>query len=158
MLSFADCLSNLSYFLGNPSSPSGLCDFQAILQQFGSTYSYCWVVAISHHLYRMFLPDPDAPKTYLDLTEDERTVVDERTFRDYNFVIFGYTAFMTVVPFFGDTYGDSGAWCWIDNSDAGKAWRFLAFYVPVWCALIWMAWMYWEIYDKKLRDKIEGLD
>jgi hypothetical protein len=42
-----------------------------------------------------------------------------------------YTGLMTILPFIGDTYGDSGAWCWIDNSDTGKVWRFMAFYVPV---------------------------
>lgn len=91
------------------------------------------------------------PEEVVDLDAEERQEYDERSFRNYNFVIFSYTAVMTCIPFIGDTYGDAGAWCWIDNSTTGKVWRFLAFYIPVWFALITMSWMYYTVYAQKLR-------
>ena len=36
MLSMADVMNNISFFIGNPKSPSGLCTFQAIAQQVGN--------------------------------------------------------------------------------------------------------------------------
>merc|ERR1712166_631793 len=80
-----------------------------------------------------------------DDAEERHRMAEYITFRNYCFIIFGYTSVMTILPFIGDTYGDSGAWCWINNSDAGKVWRFLAFYVPVWLVMVAIGYMYYFI-------------
>ena len=36
---------------------------------------------------------------------------------------------IALIPLIGDHYGDSGGWCWIDNSDTGHALRYITFYV-----------------------------
>jgi len=148
MLSAADIINSVSFFFGNPSrgDTTGLCTFQGILQQFGGTFSYSWIVAIAVTLYRtVFAPDD----TFDDEDEEEQveTVSDKKTadnkkFMYYCIGITAYSVFMTILPFFGGTYGDAGAWCWIDNSTTGKVWRFMAFYVPVWIAMIVIGYCY----------------
>jgi len=160
MLSVADVINSFSFLIGNADDPSGACTFQGIVQQFGGTWSYCWIVAISFTLYRtMCFPDSDDDclNENGEIDEAKQAAKERITFRNYNLILFGYTAVMTVLPFFGDTYGDSGAWCWIDNSDTGKVWRFLSFYVPVWIAMVAMGYMYYCIVAK-IRPHLEGAD
>merc|ERR1712216_898231 len=71
MLSVADLINSFSFFLQSPKDPSGTCTFQSILQQFGGTYSYCWVVAIAFTIYRMMVePESQDPDQAADDEEE----------------------------------------------------------------------------------------
>jgi len=64
---------------------------------------------------------------------------------------------MTLLPFAGDTYGDAGAWCWIDNSKTGKIWRFMAFYTWIWVAMILLVYFYYKIISA-IKMRTHGAD
>eukprot|EP00658_Telonema_sp_P-2_P005067 TRINITY_DN118_c0_g1_i19.p1 TRINITY_DN118_c0_g1~~TRINITY_DN118_c0_g1_i19.p1 ORF type:complete len:226 (-),score=41.06 TRINITY_DN118_c0_g1_i19:364-1041(-) len=54
--------------------------------------------------------------------------------------------FWTCIPFAdGNHYGESGAWCWIDDSDAGDAMRYYCFYIWLWIAIGLICFLYYQL-------------
>jgi hypothetical protein len=50
-------------------------------------------------------------------------------------VVWGGALGLAVLPLTTQSYGQSGPWCWIDgDAPVDQAWRFVSFYVPLWCA------------------------
>jgi len=139
MLSWADILNSIFNFLGNPDSPSARCTTQAVGIQFATTYGYCWVLAIAVTLYRNVVLETEQESS------EVRDARERREFLYYNIAILSWTIFWTCMPFAGNTYGDAGAWCWIDNSSTGKVWRFMSFYTWVWIVMIVMTYLYIQI-------------
>jgi len=99
-------------------------------------------MAISFTLYSTIVMD-GGPQP--DETKEEQLQREHVQFLKYCGVITGYSILVTVMPFFGQTYGDAGAWCWVDNSSVGQVWRYVSFYVPVWLCMVAMTYMYYRI-------------
>jgi hypothetical protein len=49
-------------------------------------------------------------------------------------------------------HSDAGPWCWIDNrSTVALVWRFFAFYVWMWVATAYNAWVYFKVFQALKR-------
>lgn len=54
-------------------------------------------------------------------------------------------ASVSLLPLFTTSYINTGAWCWIDQTDVGTVWRFLLFYVPLWTCIAFNAYTYYIV-------------
>ncbi|KAK8473016.1 hypothetical protein PHAVU_001G044800 [Phaseolus vulgaris] len=68
------------------------------------------------------------------------------------FSIIGYTCFfkctslvMTVMRSFGNDHKHLGAWCWTQTGRAGKAVHFVTFYMPLWGAILYNGFTYFQV-------------
>lgn len=147
MLSLSDLLYSFAGYFGNAGRvdgpESGLCKFQGIWNQLWGTFAYCWVMAIAYTLFStIVLATYDAQP---DETPEAQLAREHILFCKYFGVISIYSLICTALPAIGTTYGDAGAWCWIDNSTMGQVWRYTVFYVPVWLCMLGMTYMYYRI-------------
>ena len=116
-MSLADILVIISYFLGDPTSGTGLCTFQGLLQQFAELSSILWSTIIAWTLYTAVVHRRDTSKML------------------HKFVVvgFGVPFLLALFPLTTTSYDNTGAWCWITADDvAGQLWRWLIFYGPLW--------------------------
>ena len=63
----------------------------------------------------------------------------------------GLPFFLTILPFFSDSYGDSGGWCWIkttENEKWGNAWRFIQFFIPLWVSIAFNTYVYTKVHKQ----------
>lgn len=60
-----------------------------------------------------------------------------RLMRRFHAAVWGTALVTMLLPFTTNSYGNTGAWCWIKASnkeefDVGTMWRYLLLYIPVW--------------------------
>jgi len=53
---------------------------------------------------------------------------------------------LTFVPACSNSYGYSSGWCWFVNDNWGNAWKFVAFYIPLWCVIAYLCLVYYQIH------------
>jgi hypothetical protein len=58
-------------------------------------------------------------------------------------VCYGVPLVLTIVPGVLKAYGESGAWCWI--IDKFNYLRFVQFYIPLWLAIVFNAYVYYVV-------------
>lgn len=134
LLSVCDIMYACAMLIGDPDTDTGLCKFQAWWSSFADLARLGWVVAIACTLWGKFCREwPD------DEGFERKLLV------KYALVIFSSSLLISLIPFIGDHYGDSGAWCWIDNSDTGHALRYLTFYLWLWIGFGTICFFYYQI-------------
>jgi hypothetical protein len=93
------------------------CDAQA----WGVTYFHwsvlLWVIAITFNLFML-------------VTRNKRT---EKWEWLYHVICWGVPFVVSLLPFTGNHYGPSGLWCWIKDD---WAWRFFAWYIPLFVGIV----------------------
>lgn len=58
--------------------------------------------------------------------------------RRFHLAVWGAALFSMLLPFTTGSYGSTGSWCWIEQSDpraafdVGTMWRYLVLYCPLW--------------------------
>lgn len=136
MTSFADMIHSLSQgVFQDPVDKSAACYLQAVLSQASLNTSIGFVVCIAITLWGSFVHNwPLGDKTF-----------DKKLFRRYCLGVGGLGLVTTLVPFWGDHYGESGSWCWIDNSEVGDFMRFTTLYAPLWGAIGAICVMYHQL-------------
>eukprot|EP00467_Chlorarachnion_reptans_P019472 CAMPEP_0114517478 /NCGR_PEP_ID=MMETSP0109-20121206/17915_1 /TAXON_ID=29199 /ORGANISM="Chlorarachnion reptans, Strain CCCM449" /LENGTH=365 /DNA_ID=CAMNT_0001698001 /DNA_START=9 /DNA_END=1106 /DNA_ORIENTATION=+ len=121
-ISASDIVYSIANGIGNPGDGSDACYAQAVLIQFFGLSSAFWTACIAYTVDRVFL------KGYtIDQAQELKQV--------FHFIVWGVSAFLTILPATTGNYGQSAGWCWIDvrsNAAAGTAWRFVCFYIPLW--------------------------
>ncbi len=69
-------------------------------------------------------------------------------------MIWGGAFILTLLPLTTDSYGDTGAWCWILSEDgADVAWRFIQFYIPLWLCIGYSTYVYVAV-TRKMRQLV----
>jgi len=53
---------------------------------------------------------------------------------------------LTFVPACSNSYGYSSGWCWFVNDNWGNAWKFVAFYIPLWFVILYLSIVYYQIH------------
>ncbi|GMH99045.1 hypothetical protein TrVE_jg9166 [Triparma verrucosa] len=136
-LSVSDIGMCVSYFFGNPKS-GGLCTAQAMIMSFFELASVLWTTVIALTLFRLIIL--------------QRT--SSHLIKYYHVFCFGVPFVSMFLPLLTNSYGDSGAWCWIstptDESETdkqlmespGNLWRLTLFYLPLWLAIIFNSTVY----------------
>jgi len=112
------------------------CQLQAIVISYFELSSILWSCAIAFTLHMAIIRD-----------ERNSTISSKQMW--YHLLCWGLPVFFTILPAFTKSYGDSGGWCWIkDDTDIAVAWRFITFYIPLWLAMCYCAWVYWGVRQK----------
>ena len=128
-MSIADLGAVFCYWFGNPADNTGLCTFQGLAMQFFQFSSILWSTAIALTLYRAVV---------------KRTETDG-LMKHFHILCFGVPGVFCLLPLTTTSYGNTGAWCWIQaagHRDAGTWWRLFIFYLPLWIAITFNAYTY----------------
>lgn len=61
--------------------------------------------------------------------------------RRFHLAVWGVALLSMLLPFTTNSYGSTGAWCWIETVNkpgVGNAWRYIVLYIPVWAGEIYV--------------------
>jgi hypothetical protein len=111
----------------DPSYVSSHCMVQAVGDNFFQLASVYWTTAIAATLYMTVM-------WRWKLNEDRRT------FSRFAAVCFGIPLVLTILPAFDSAYGAAGGICWMKETK--EYWRFIAFFVPLWLAVLFNSVVY----------------
>ena len=115
---------------GGPIVPT--CYTQAILDSFFELASVTWTSAIAATLF-------------LSVFQRKSTEDVSRRFPIFCAVCYGMPAVLALLPLIDNSYGPSGAWCWISSnieSTRQHLWRAFQFYVPLWLCITFNSVVY----------------
>ncbi|XP_013420698.1 cyclic AMP receptor-like protein A [Lingula anatina] len=123
-LSVAAFMDSIAYIMGDMHPDGPLCDFQAFFMTLFDWSVLLWVCAITLNLAMLVIA--------MKKTEKYEWV--------YHIVCWVIPIIISCLPFAGDRYGPSGAWCWITE----WPWRFGIWYVPLFLiiALLFVVYVY----------------
>jgi hypothetical protein len=128
-MSISDVGVCITYLMGNPRNDTGLCTIQGLLMQFFQISSTLWSTAIALTLYRAVVKRKDS----------------DNLMPYFHAFCYGVPFLFCFLPLFTESYGNTGAWCWItaeEGDDAGSIWRLFIFYLPLWAAISFNAYTY----------------
>jgi len=108
---------------------NGSCTLLGFLTQFSSLSSILWVSVISYCIKEVVI---------------SRNQYVEDAMMYYHVFVWGSSFVISVLPFCTKSYGPAGGWCWIDDSAAGTAWRFISFYLPLWSVITYICYVYYR--------------
>jgi hypothetical protein len=94
--------------------------------------SILWTSAIAYTLFRLIVKKKDS----------------NELMNKFYVVCFGIPFLFCLLPLTTDSYGNTVGWCWIDPEDneaAGQTWRLLLFYLPLWSAIGFNAYVYYIV-------------
>lgn len=138
MLSVNDFLNQVGDFLQPTSTdvlaartgddPSALCVVQAWTESFFELASVLWTTSIAFSLYMSVFK------------RKSQTELDTHYFKWMVAFCWGLPLLLAVIPGAAGMYGGAGAWCWIKPGHV--EWRFIQFYIPLWCAIAFNASVY----------------
>ena len=112
-LVFSAFFSSISYLLGNvDSSDSHGCRFQSFMMQYFDWATLLWVLMISINMLLVV-----------------KNISFKRKYLCYHAAVWFGALFWSVIPFFEDTYGHAGLWCWIKKDYPG--YRFGTWFGPL---------------------------
>mmetsp|Transcript_47727 Transcript_47727/g.82110 ORF Transcript_47727/g.82110 Transcript_47727/m.82110 type:complete len:382 (+) Transcript_47727:35-1180(+) len=134
-LSFSDFCANVADLIGMPEDGTPACTVQAVGKQFFLLAEVAWTTVISYTLY----------KTIVHQEKGQN----RRVWR-FHLYAWGLPFLFTLIPGTTGTYGESGPWCWITETDIrefdlGTAYRFLLFYTPLWAAIVFNSFIYFQV-------------
>ncbi len=142
-LSLSDVLLSVSDMLGDPQDGTATCTFQAVVNSYFAIASILWTTMIAYCLYA----------TVIKRQAIEITRMRERYM---HMLCWGYPAVFTILPATTNSYGTSGGWCWIKaDTSVDQAWRVLQLYLPLWCAMGYNAFVYYNIV-KTIRNVLKA--
>lgn len=102
-VAIGDVINSLGNFCGSPDDNTFTCHLQAFLTQFGDIVSFAWVTAIAWVIYNVIRRE--VPPTRQDV---------EKWYRRIHYVIWPITAFLSILPWTTDNYGnDNGLYVFI---------------------------------------------
>jgi len=99
----------------------GLCYFQGLVLQLAYTSVSVWVSIISFNLCYALICVRKIP-WYFEIV--------------YHGILWPIVILSCIPPIVTDDYGPAGSWCWIKSDYYGYIWRFVCFYVPLYCYLL----------------------
>lgn len=139
-LSVSDALKSIANMMTFADQHHSLCTLQAWMKLFFGWASVLFTCAIAFTLQQGFLREYDS---YSEMFIRRKTPY-------YHLVCWGVSLVFSVLPFATDSYGHTGAWCWIIGTDmASVIMRFSAFYVPLLFCIGYNCVIYYHI-NKKL--------
>jgi hypothetical protein len=79
-----------------------------------------------------------------------RTVVKHKTDVEdleamFHLYVWGTSLVVTVIRSFGNNHSHLGPWCWTQTGLKGKAVHFLTFYAPLWGAILYNGFTYFQV-------------
>jgi len=134
-VSLSDSLACVFRLFGNPS-PGGWCDLQGFGSNLFDMTSFLWVSAIAIVINFVRV-------------RHERFLAEKFIFRCH-MIIWPSCLIISILPFFSNSYGPAGGWCWIkDSTTVDKVWRIACFYIillAVFCHLLYVySRLYWYL-------------
>jgi hypothetical protein len=71
--------------------------------------------------------------------------------RSLHCFVWGTAAAFTILPLFSGSYGDTGGWCWIVDTDPySTSLRYITLYVQIWFVMGYSCWVFWRLYHDVL--------
>lgn len=139
-MSICDLIASISRMLGDAGNISPtVCTLQATTSSFFEASSVLWSFLIAFTLHMAFLKEQESFSS--------RTIGGHMW--KYHALGWGYPLLMTALPFTTNSYGDTGAWCWIVKDDnAGVAWRYVQFYGILWITILYCVFVYVRVLMK----------
>jgi len=139
MLSLCDVILGIGNYLGDGNQDNILCRIQAFIIQFGSISGVFWTAVIAYSIWEVILRQPPSSNI-------------EGKLKKFHIVVWSSSLFLSILPFFTNSYGDADGWCWISkyrnhSSVWGTVWRMGCFYIPLWITIVFIV----IIYKKTLR-------
>jgi hypothetical protein len=144
MMAIADIGSGVGWFIGSPKSGSAACVVQGFAVQFFQMASILWTTCVAF---------------VMDASLKQQDMPHIRRFHVFVWGVALLFAFPPLIHEFNSgsalSYGNSQGtgWCWVDTTnvtefDAGTAWRFFGFYIPLWLAIGYNLSVYMSIYKR----------
>ena len=128
-LSLSDVLCSFFNMVGDPSK-GFFCYAQGYTTHFFCVASFLWTTTIAFTLHRTVVRH----KTDV---EDLEAV--------FHLYVWGTSLVMTVIRSIGNDHTHLGAWCWAQTGRTGKAVHFITFYVPLWGAILYNGFTYFQV-------------
>lgn len=128
-LAFSDMLCSFFSIVGDPSK-GFFCYAQGYSTHFFCVASFLWTTTIAFTLHRTVVRH----KTDVEDLEPM-----------FHLYVWGTSLVMTVIRSIGNNPGRFGALCWTQTGRTGKAVHFLTFYVPLWGAILFNGFTYFQV-------------
>ena len=125
-LAFSELMFSISNMMGQDDDDSPTCMAQSLIQSYFGLAMVFWTTTIAFTLKQSIVSP-------LKLKRASRHLL------RFFLYCFGLPAILTAFPFLTDSYGQSGGWCWLKNDSAGRFWRFMQFYLPLWTCMAYNA-------------------
>ncbi|XP_060673413.1 G-protein coupled receptor 1 [Ziziphus jujuba] len=129
-LALSDMLCSFFSMVGDPSK--GLfCYAQEYSTHFFCVASFLWTTTIAFTLHRTVV------RHKTDVEDLEAM---------FHLYVWGTSLVMTVLRSIGNNHhGHLTSWCWAQTGRTGKAIHFLTFYVPLWGAILYNGFTYFQV-------------
>ncbi|XP_052107339.1 G-protein coupled receptor 1 isoform X3 [Arachis duranensis] len=128
-LALSDMLCSFFSIVGDPSK-GFFCSAQGYSTHFFCVASFLWTTTIAFTLHRTVV------KHKTDVEEFEAM---------FHLYVWGTSLAMTVIRSFGNDHRHLSAWCWTQSGLAGKAIHLLTFYMPLWGAILYNGFTYFQV-------------
>lgn len=125
-LAFSELMFAISNMMGQDEDGSNVCMAQSLIQSYFGLAMVFWTTTIAFTLKQSIVSP-------LKLKRASKHLI------RFFLYCFGLPAILTAFPFLTDSYGQSGGWCWLKNDSAGRFWRFMQFYLPLWTCMAYNA-------------------
>jgi len=137
-VSLSDSLACLFRFFGNPQDNT-LCQLQGFGSNLFDLASFMWVAAIAVVINMV--------RVKVDVFEPEKFL------QKCHIVIWPSCLLFSILPFFSNSYGPAGGWCWIKDSDAiDDVWRIVCFYIQLLLIFCYLLYVYCGLYFYLKKD------
>nr|AAY30370.2 G-protein coupled receptor [Pisum sativum] len=130
-LALSDMLCSFFLIVGDPSK-AYLSFAQGYTTHFFCVASFLWTTTIAFTLHRTILKHKSQAN---DL---------EAMFHLY---VWGTSLVVTVIRSFGEEHTCIAPWCWSDSAILAKAVHFLTFYAPLWGAILYNGFTYFDLLE-----------
>ncbi|MED6209839.1 glycolytic proteins transcriptional activator gcr1 [Stylosanthes scabra] len=128
-LALSDMLCSFFSIVGDPSK-GFFCSAQGYSTHFFCVASFLWTTTIAFTLHRTVV------KHKTDVEEFEAV---------FHLYVWGTSLAMTVIRSFGNDHRHLSAWCWTQSGLTGKAIHFVTFYMPLWGAILYNGFTYFQV-------------
>ena len=125
-LAFSEFMFSISNMMGQDDDDSATCMAQSLIQSYFGLAMVFWTTTIAFTLKQSIVSPLKLKRA------------SQHLFRFFLYC-FGLPAILMAFPFLTDSYGQSGGWCWLKNDSAGRFWRFMQFYLPLWTCMAYNA-------------------
>jgi len=126
---FCACVFQL---FGDPQTKT-LCQLQGFGENVFTLSSFMWVTAIAIVINAIRVKYERFPK--------------EKYLLWCHSIIWPSSLVISILPFFSDSYGHAGGWCWIKDFDAiDRIWRIVCFYSILLLIFCYLVYVYFRLY------------
>ncbi|KAG2332655.1 hypothetical protein Bca52824_003835 [Brassica carinata] len=136
-LALSDMLCSDDCSCSDPSK-GFICDAQGYTTHFFCIASFLWTTTISFTLHRTVVKH----KAYV---EDLEAM--------FHLYVWGTFLVVTVIRSFCNNHLHLGPWCWTQTGMKGKAVHFLTFYAPLWGAILYNDFTYFQVIRMPRNDR-----